>query len=318
MGVKLQHITILAAMILMLAVIYSLRLPKLVEHDEIEYGVMVDSPTPNKMDPFTVTAYIRNNRSETVRVAPFTYQFDVSRIGAIQHPVGHGITQKEELRLAPNETVVLHQETLQPEDEGTYLILVFEQETTLNVEKQETAALSLWEMEPKILLDEPSPPLWWFRGSEKTASNQTYQGATDRLIDAFNAGDEVIAENYCMVYVNSRNNTVFVVVKSLSPDILERFVDVMKPDPGVSILFRKGYASFAELEEWENIIRDEIEYIESRGVKMVSFGKSVNATITIQVVDITMEQVNHILEALEGKVPPGVLVFEPGAQAEIV
>jgi len=176
----------------------------------------------------------------------------------------------------------------------------------------------LWDMEPKILLDKPAPSAWWLEGYMVGEPTLDVLSPSIRLRRALDRNESIIVENFGQLYVNDYNNTIFIVTKSIDPNITKAFLDIMKPDPEVSVKFRRGYASWMELETWEAAIRGEIENMEASGVELCCFGKSENATLRIGVINITMDDVQVILSLLEGKVPPGVIVFEPGSQSIMV
>jgi Bacterial Ig-like domain len=173
----------------------------------------------------------------------------------------------------------------------------------------------LWDTEPKILLDKPAPSAWWLEGYMDGEPTLDVLDPSIRLRRALDRNESVVVENYCQVYVNDYNNTIFVVSKSLDVNVTDAFLDIMKPGPEVSVKFRRGYASWVELEAWEAAIWGEIENIEASGVELCCFGKSENATLRIGIINITMDDVQVILTILEGKVPPGVIIFEPGYQS---
>jgi len=168
----------------------------------------------------------------------------------------------------------------------------------------------LWHQEPKVLLNGGPPELWWYRGIKKDKIYGSYHDSTDALVDALKANvSDVLTNNYIIDYVNAYNNTVFVVVKSLDPEVKQAFLDVMKPKPGVTIIFRKGPVSFIEINKWFKVIRSELENLREKGVLVISYKLSVNGTIQIGINDIDSEKVEIILDVLDGRVPPGILVL---------
>ena len=126
-------------------------------------------------------------------------------------------------------------------------------------------------------------------------------------------------ENETIVFaiLNAYNNTIWVVVKSLEPEVLDAFLEVMDPPLGVSVRFLKGPASWREVEGWMSIISDELYTFQACGVQVISLSRTENATIRIGIEDITLEKVQIVLEILEGRVPPGILVFTKEDMPEI-
>lgn len=88
----------------------------------------------------------------------------------------------------------------------------------------------------------------------------------------------------------------------------------MKPPGEVTVLFRKSPASFIELDDWEDLIIEELDTLRERGVLVISLGKTVNGTLKLTVEDIDKEKVGIILDVINGKVPPGILVIFKGSK----
>ena len=173
---------------------------------------------------------------------------------------------------------------------------------------------SLWNRAPKISLNYDRSGVWWFKGYRSGSVNYSYQLVTERLNDdRYSNISQVITDNFCQLYVNPFNNTVFVVVKSLEPKVLDFFLDVMNPPRYVDVIFRKGEATWWELESWEALIGSELNNIWDLGVRVTSLGKTENATIGITILDIDHDKVEIVLDVLKGKVPPGILDFCRGA-----
>jgi hypothetical protein len=194
----------------------------------------------------------------------------------------------------------------------------FNQTTEQVNDLQNETIVTLWEIEPKILLDKHTPDAWWLEGHMDGEPTPDVLSPSIRLRRALDRNESIVVENFGQMYVNDYNNTVFVVTKSLDTNVTDAFLDIMNPGPSVSVIFRQGYASWVELEEWEEAIRSEFENIRASGVDVCCFGKSENATLRIGIINISMDDVEIILELLDGKVPPGVLVFELGSKSVTV
>ena len=173
----------------------------------------------------------------------------------------------------------------------------------------------LWDGKPKVVYDFQSRS-WVDRWIVKEGpQDDAWRKSADRLNEVLKAhSSEIIDENYCILYVNAYNNTIFIVSKSLDDEVEQAFLDVMKPPEEVTVLFRKGPASFIELDEWEDLIIEELDTLRERGVLVISLSKTVNGTLKLTVEDLEKEKVRIILDALEGKVPPGILVIFKGSK----
>ncbi|MCK4583650.1 hypothetical protein KAU18_10125, partial [Candidatus Bathyarchaeota archaeon] len=69
-----------------------------------------------------------------IQVKPFSYQFDVIDIRRVNYHVADIYKQEETLKIRPDETIIIHQETIYPETNRTYHISALNKETTLTVE----------------------------------------------------------------------------------------------------------------------------------------------------------------------------------------
>ena len=87
----------------------------------------------------------------------------------------------------------------------------------------------------------------------------------------------------------------------------------MDPYPCVTVIFKKGYASWRELEKWELEIVAHIETLWENGVFVPYLAKTINATIEVGIHDISHEKVEIFIDQLRGHVPLGVLVLVNGS-----
>ena len=131
---KLKYVLTPIVLFLVLIIVYYSIPPETLSYYEIDHGVIVDSSSPNVMDAFTVSAYLRNNYPKTIQVKPFNYQFDVIDIRRVNYHVADIYKQEETLKIRPDETVIIHQETIYPNTNRTYHISALNKETTLTVE----------------------------------------------------------------------------------------------------------------------------------------------------------------------------------------
>ena len=139
---KVKYLLTSIELFLILIIVYCSIPPETLNYYEIDHGIIVDSPSPNVMDAFTVSAYLRNNRARTIQVQPFTYEFSVIDESRLKYAVSIGLTQGRTLRIRPNETIIIHKETIYPDTNHTYYIFVFDEVTTLTVEGWYTGLIS--------------------------------------------------------------------------------------------------------------------------------------------------------------------------------
>lgn len=168
----------------------------------------------------------------------------------------------------------------------------------------------LWDGKPKVVYGE-TPSLWWYRGHEKGPRDDAWSDPAYRLSEVLMAhSSEIIEENYCISYVNAVNNTIFIVSKSLDDEVKQAFLDVIQPPEVVTVLFRESMASYIEIKQWMDLIIEESATLKDKGVMIWTLSVDVNGTLKLGVQDLDKEKVRIILDVMEGKVPPGILVIE--------
>ena len=127
-------LTTITAFIVLVAIIYYTVPLKTVEYYEIAHGVTVNSSSPNVMDAFTVSAYLRNDENRPVQVKPFKYPFKIIDARRVNNIVSDILYQEDILKLIPDETIIIHKETIYPQTPKTYLISSLGETTSLTVE----------------------------------------------------------------------------------------------------------------------------------------------------------------------------------------
>jgi hypothetical protein len=169
----------------------------------------------------------------------------------------------------------------------------------------------LWDGKPKVVYGGDTPSLWWYKGHRNGPRDDAWMNSTDRLSEVLMAhSSEIIDENYCVSYVNAVNNTIFIVSKSLDAEVKQAFLDVIQPPEKVTVLFRESIASYIEIRQWMDLIIEESDTLRDKGVMIWALSVDVNGTLKLGVQDLDKEKVRILLDVMEGKVPPGILVIE--------
>jgi len=169
----------------------------------------------------------------------------------------------------------------------------------------------LWDGKPKVVYGGSTPDLWFLKGHDKGPVDYAYQKVTSRLVEVLeDHSSKTIDENYCIRYVNPYNNTIVIVSKSLDDEVKQAFLDVMKPPEKVTVLFRESIASYIEIRQWMDLIIEESDTLRDKGVMIWALSVDVNGTLKLGVQDLDKEKVRILLDVMEGKVPPGILVIE--------
>lgn len=176
----------------------------------------------------------------------------------------------------------------------------------------QSATDPLWQGEPKVLSEMPMR-FWWTEGYEEGPSNYLYKKATRSLRAAYGNGSSVVINNLGQIFVNSHNNTVFVVLKDGNDDVKKAFLEIMNPPEGVTVIFREGPARMKDLEAWADEVGNQMDLLRSRGVDLTAIFISENATILLGINEIVPETIDTLKEVLRDRVPPGILLlFQAG------
>jgi hypothetical protein len=161
-------------------------------------------------------------------------------------------------------------------------------------------------------MDRPPAKVWWLKDQDKSFKDGMWEIPYNRLIKIIEAQEnEIMNDNYCISYVNSYNNTIFVVVKSLKKEVTDTFLSEMNPEKKVKIIFREGMASHQELKNWSKIIEKKAQTLKEKGVVVNWIGINENSTISVGLESIDEEKINLLLNELETSVPKGLLTIYP-------
>ena len=130
--------------ILVLTIAYVLIPPKTIEYTEIEHGVKIKSPEPNKGDPFSAMFYLRNNQSKTVHIVPFNYTFHgyQGQVFSVIAGIGH---QNQVLKMRPNETIILQESTYAPRKNGLFTVEALGKKASIMIERSDYLNLLTFE-----------------------------------------------------------------------------------------------------------------------------------------------------------------------------
>ena len=168
---------------------------------------------------------------------------------------------------------------------------------------------TLWYAEPTILSSKPSKG-WWLDGYKTGSHLIGYKQATFSLREALKKeASQIITKNYGHHFVNPYNNTVFVVLTNVNDKVKQEFLKVMNPPEGTTVIFRKGPASYMDLEKWYHTILDNLLTLDAAGVKVLWVGISENATISLGLKEIAEEKLEILYATLKDKVPKGILII---------
>lgn len=160
----------------------------------------------------------------------------------------------------------------------------------------------------------PTNTLWWVK--DKTLpSKEEWRNTADNLYNALERDTISIKDIYGNMYVNSRNNTLFIVLTDINTDNQRAVLDIITPSENVTVIFRKGPANYIQLEEWLNQGNQILPKLREKGVKVSFLGITENATLLMEIVDINDSVIRTLINEIKGKIPESILVIRKGGFA---
>lgn len=163
----------------------------------------------------------------------------------------------------------------------------------------------LWKGEIKVLNSEPNFG-WWLKGYESDIWSHRWRPVADALTSAVRKQGR-FREIFCNIFMNSFNDTIFVVLIDLNESIVNEVLDAMKPPPGITVKFLKGDAPLYQLEEWLSLINP--EELDRMGIQWSGICITENATILITLEIVTPVYVETITQLIKDKIPPGIITI---------
>jgi len=120
--------------VLILTIAYSFTLSKNVEYTEIEYGVMFEVPHPEEGSLLTGKYFLRNNNFQTVIVKPFNFTHCEYYGQSCSNVIGV-VNLDEPIRLEPNESIILLNQTFVPWKIGIFTVDAFEEKYSISIDE---------------------------------------------------------------------------------------------------------------------------------------------------------------------------------------
>ena len=114
-------------------------------------------------------------------------------------------------------------------------------------------------------------------------------------------------------YINPANNTLFLTLTDVSKDIREDIIAQLKPADDLHIVFKKCAYTKAQLVEEKEKIKDLIPELKASGVIMTGIGVTHKGNLFIELLDVTPETVEILLEKLPTSTPKDALMIREGS-----
>ncbi len=171
----------------------------------------------------------------------------------------------------------------------------------------------LWNGEPEIADQHFLHP----KGNQsKYASLGAYHTVASKLGAIIDLKEyEILREALVYHYPDWNNGTAYVALSDTGPEITNMILDLFSPYVQGQIRFVKAPAPLNKIEEWREALYD--CNLKERGIKSTYGATYYNGKILLGIEEITPSTIPLFKEAIEGKVPPGVIVLEETGPIEI-
>lgn len=171
----------------------------------------------------------------------------------------------------------------------------------------------LWNGEPEIA----DPHFLHPKGNQsKHASLGAYHAVASKLVAIIDLEEyEILREALVYNYPDWKNGTAYVALYDAGPEITNMILDLFSPYVQEQIRFVKAPAPLYKIEEWREALYD--CDMKERGIKTTYGDTYYNGKILLGIEEITPSTIPLFKEAIEGKVPPGVIVLEETGPIEL-
>ena len=173
----------------------------------------------------------------------------------------------------------------------------------------------LWNGEPEIADPHFLPP----KGNQsKHAILGAYHAVAHKLGAVIDREEyEILKEVLVYHYPDWNNGTAYVALSDTGPEITNMILDLFSPYVQEQIRFVKAPAPLNKIEEWREALYDCGDDLRERGIT-ITFGNTYyNGKILLGIEEISPSTIPLFKEAIEGKVPPGVIVLEETGPIEL-
>jgi len=162
---------------------------------------------------------------------------------------------------------------------------------------------------PELWLGEPDikyAPLerLWFLYEESDTRYEECVGVTDRIVELAEENASVALRNIIYLPIpDVYSNSVYLLVADATPEVKQEILDIVDAPENVTICFIDAPASREMMLKWLNHLLVRLEGLE--GFK----GLMPDGRLYVGLREVTPGNVRAVLRALDGYVPPGLLVI---------
>lgn len=171
----------------------------------------------------------------------------------------------------------------------------------------------LWNGEPEIADPYFLPP----KGNQsKYVSLGAYRAVAHKLGAIIDREEyEILREVLVYSYPDWNNGTAYVALSDTGPEITNMILGLFSPYVQGQIRFVKAPAPLNKIEEWREALYD--CNLKERGITLTFGNMYYDGKILLGIEEISPSTIPLFKEAIEGKVPPGVIVLEETGPIEL-
>ncbi len=179
------------------------------------------------------------------------------------------------------------------------------------------AQINAYGNEPIVHWNNSPIRTWWLDPNYINAPRGEWISAADRLIFAYEGKNNLIINSqFSSIFVNDRNNTIFIGIKNTNETIINTFLETMKPSEEVTVKFIKAKASLNELEKWKKLLKNKQTELINNEIKITSIITTVNGTLALGIENINSNKIQEIKNILSSEIPMGIIELYNRAPAE--
>ena len=173
----------------------------------------------------------------------------------------------------------------------------------------------LWNGEPEIADPHFLPP----KGNQSKYVNLgAYRAVASKLVAIIDREEyEILREALVYHYPDWNNGTAYVALYDTGPEITNTILGLFSPYVQEQIRFVRAPAPLNKIEEWREALWDCGDDLRERGIKLTYGDMYYNGKILVGIEEISPSTIPLFKEAIEGKVPPGVIVLEETGPIEL-
>jgi len=157
---------------------------------------------------------------------------------------------------------------------------------------------------------------WWLKNYEPnslTDNDPKLMELVTKISNYMESNEtNVFKTSYGQCYINPMNDTIFILLKENNPSIDSSASLLLQPDPSIHVVYRTCNYTYDELESIVQEVSSSTSSLEAAGVNVAGIGISENATVLVNLTEVTPSSVSTLLDKIPVNIPRDCLVIRRG------